>query len=240
VPEHHPVEALQKQAASATVERAVAQQRGGVFLLASSIAFVTFLALLRLVRRNHRLETDVIATLRMQRVRHPLLMRLLHAVSWLGFRPQSLLLPGSAVGGLWVLGFRRDARYLGLAWVGSMLSFVTKRVVQRPRPSGEGITVVHAGLRDSSFPSGHVLHYVAVWGFWGYLCFTRLRGRWLRWLPVGGTGGLIGLVGPSRIFLGHHWLTDVLAGYSLGAGYLSALVGLHRRRVDDPVHEPRR
>ena len=220
---------LRDEARRATVPAREAGQRGRGFLTIAMAALAVFAALLAVVRRNPRLERDVVATMRIQRIRHPLAMRVMHGVSWFGFRPQSLLLPGAAVAGLIALGFRRDARYLGGAWAASLLSWMTKRCVSRPRPHGEGIRVVHADLRDSSFPSGHVLHYTVFWGFFAYLCFARIRGRMARWAPVSGIGALIGSVGPSRVYLGHHWLTDVLGAYSLGTAYLAALVGLHRR-----------
>jgi undecaprenyl-diphosphatase len=77
------------------------------------------------------------------------------------------------------------------------------------------------------------LHYVSFWGFFTYLCFTEIRNRWLRWLPVSGIASLVALVGPSRVYLGHHWLTDVLGSYTLGTGYLATLIGLHRRKIDE-------
>ena len=46
-------------------------------------------------------------------------------------------------------------------------------------------------------------------------------------------GAIVSLVGPSRVYLGHHWLTDVLGSYSLGTGYLATLIGLHRRGLKD-------
>ena len=224
---------LHDEAQRVTVPPVVAQRRGRGFLVAAGIAFALFLALLTLVRRNPRLDADVVATMRLQRIRHPLLLRLMGFVSWFGFRPQSLLLPGTAVGGLWALGLRRDARFLGSAWAASLLSWTTKRFVQRPRPGGDGIAVTDADLRDSSFPSGHALHYVVFWGFFAYLCCARIRQRGARWFSTGAIGAVIGLVGPSRIYLGHHWLTDVLGSYSLGSGYLATLIGLHRRGLKD-------
>ncbi|HUG15314.1 MAG TPA: phosphatase PAP2 family protein [Thermomicrobiales bacterium] len=219
---------------------ATAKRRGRWFLLVSLVAFVGFLSLLLRVRANPRIERDIVTTLRMQRVTHPLLTRMMSAVSWFGFRPQSLALPATAVAGTWVIGLRRESRYLCFAWVVSMLSYTTKRFVNRPRPFGEGILVTKASLRDSSFPSGHTLHYVSFWGFFAYVCFTRLRGRGERWAPVAFAGWLIGSVGPSRIYLGHHWLTDVLASYCLGIGYLTTLIGLHRRTLVDGLTRSRK
>jgi undecaprenyl-diphosphatase len=224
---------LRKRARHATVPPQAARRRSTVFLGVAIVAFSAFFSLLVLIRRNPRLERDVVATIRLQRLRHPLLTPAMRAVSWFGFRPQSLALPLATVAGVWTIGFRREARYLTAAWLGSMVSYTTKRFVRRPRPSGDGIVVQLANLRDSSFPSGHTLHYTAFWGFFAYLCFSEIRDRWLRWLPVSGISALIGLVGPSRVYLGHHWLTDVLASYCLGAGYLASLIGFHRRHLGD-------
>jgi membrane-associated phospholipid phosphatase len=227
------VEGIQERARQVTVPPRAAKRRSRTFLRVAIMAFSAFLTLLFVVRRNPRMERDVVATIRVQRLRHPVLTIAMRVVSWFGFRPQSLALPATAVAGTWLIGFRREARYLVFAWHGSLVSYTTKRFVRRPRPSGEGIIVQLASLRDSSFPSGHTLHYTAFWGFFAYLCFTELRGRWLRWLPVSGITSLVAAVGPSRIYLGHHWLTDVLASYSLGIGYLATLIGLHRRNIGD-------
>ena len=42
-------------------------------------------------------------------------------------------------------------------------------------------------------------------------------------------GGLIAAVGPSRIAMGHHWASDVLASYCLGTAFLIGHIGLYRR-----------
>ena len=150
-------------------------------------------------------------------------------VSWLGFRPQSLLLPGLLIVGFWFSGRPRDARYLASAWGASLVSFTTKRLVMRPRPDGTEIRVAEADLRDSSFPSGHVLHYAVFWGFACYLWNATIRNGSLRALPLAVIGAFVGTVGISRVYLGHHWLTDVIGSYTLGSGILLGLIGLHKR-----------
>lgn len=208
------------------------RQRRSTFLGGAIVAFSAFLVLLVLVRSKRSAEADLVATMRIQRIKHPLLARAMSMVSWFGFRPQSLLIPGAVVAAAWLLGFRRDAKYLVVAWAGSFISFSTKLLIRRPRPSGDGINVAVADLRDTSFPSGHTLHYVSFWGFVSYLLFSKLRGNWARFTPLALLSSIIGLVGPSRVYLGHHWLTDVLASYCLGTGYLMGLIGLHRRGQD--------
>lgn len=212
-----------------TVRPQVVRRRQSRFFGGAIVAFSIFSALLILVRSKRSAEADLVATMRIQRVKHPVLARAMNMVSWMGFQPQSLMLPASTILLTALFGSKRDARYLGFAWAGSLISYTTKLLIRRPRPSGEGITVAAANLKDTSFPSGHTLHYTAFWGFVSYLLYSKLRGTWLRFAPLGMIGTFIGLVGPSRVYLGHHWLTDVLASYSLGTGYLMSLIGLHSR-----------
>jgi undecaprenyl-diphosphatase len=51
----------------------------------------------------------------------------------------------------------------------------------------------------------------------------------VRWPAVAGLVGLIGLIGPSRIYLGHHWPTDVAASYALGTAYVFVVMYAYRR-----------
>lgn len=212
--------------------RRVARQRQSRFFGASVVAFSAFSILLVLVRSRKSAEADLVATMRIQKMRHPMLARIMGIISWPGFQPQSLILPATMITITWVSGSRRDARYLIFAWAGSFISYTTKLLIRRPRPSGEGINVVVANLKDTSFPSGHTLHYTVFWGFVSYLLYSKLKGTWLRFGPVSVVGTMIGMIGPSRVYLGHHWLTDVLASYSLGSGYLMGLIGLHSRGDD--------
>jgi undecaprenyl-diphosphatase len=74
-----------------------------------------------------------------------------------------------------------------------------------------------------SFPSGHALGSVCFYGVVAVLLAARARGHLQRLLVCGTAALLILLIGLSRIYLGMHYLTDVLAGYLAGACWASAI-----------------
>jgi membrane-associated phospholipid phosphatase len=79
-----------------------------------------------------------------------------------------------------------------------------------------------------SFPSGHTLNATVVVGTIVYLLLLRQSRVVARvWTIVVGTAFVLA-VGVSRVFLGHHWLTDVLAAWALGLAWLALVVTAHR------------
>ena len=71
-----------------------------------------------------------------------------------------------------------------------------------------------------AFPSGHVLTYVGTYGFMAFLVYSVIRPPHRSLAAVtADCSGMVGLVGPSRIYEGHHWPTDVAASYLLGTAY---------------------
>lgn len=198
-------------------------------MMVAGTAMALFSVLFMLVRTKRSAAADAAITLRFQTYRHPALARTMDVVSWAGFPPQSRLLPPGLVALWWFAGFKLEAIFQGLAWGTSGISFLFKSIMRRPRPQGEPFRVVVANIGGSSFPSGHVLNYMGVYGFLAYLIHTRVRLADLRRLLVAGLMTMIGLVGPSRVYLGHHWLTDILASYLLGISYLIGLTAVYRR-----------
>ena len=209
----------------------LALSRGAAGLRIVAVSMLSFGVLFALVRRNASASSDAAITLRLQRQEHPLFDRLMRIVSWPGFPPQSRIIPPAISGVLWLLGFRLEGVFQLMAWGTSGVSFLFKRIMRRarPGPAFPAIRVVAANIGGTSFPSGHVLNYMGVYGFLTYLTFTWIRPALLRRVVVGITTGLIALVGPSRVYLGHHWFTDVMASYCLGTTYLVGITGLYRK-----------
>ena len=180
--------------------------------------------------RNHVEAIDLAITTRLQAIRDPWVERAMTFVSWFGFPPQSRVLPPTYAAVLWIARFRLEAVFQLIAWGAALLSTIVKSFVRRPRPvAGKDLRVVAAPLGGSSFPSGHVLTYVGVYGWMAIMADLLIRPPLLRRLVVAALTTLIAAVGPSRIYLGHHWPTDVAASYLLGSSYLAALVVVYRR-----------
>jgi undecaprenyl-diphosphatase len=161
---------------------------------------------------------------------HPWLERAATFVSWFGFLPQSRVLPLAYAAILWIARYRLEAVFQLAAGGSAIIATLIKSFMRRPRPvAGRDIRVVAAPLGGTSFPSGHVLTYVGIYGWMVLMAHRLIRPGLVRRLVVGALTTLIAAIGPSRILLGHHWPTDVLASYLLGSGYLGILYAIYRR-----------
>jgi membrane-associated phospholipid phosphatase len=182
---------------------------------------------------------DLAITLAVQRMQIPGFAEVMAVTSTPGFWPWDWLILGATTAGFWLAGFRRAALFLLLTPAPGLLTRTVKLLVARPRPGADLVNVASA-LRDFSFPSGHVVSYVSLYGFIFFLIYVLFkRSRWrtaVLWL----CGLLIGLVGVSRVYLGHHWASDVLGGYALGAAYLLILIEIYRLTTIKPAAEAAR
>jgi len=209
---------------------AVAVRRGRTARLAGWAALAGFGGIFGLVRARRSDAIDLAVTIKLQRRDHPVLQSVMRAVSWPGFPPQSRVIPALIAAGLLAARLPLEAAFALGAWGTALVATAVKTVMRRPRPvAGVDLRVVTAPLGGSSFPSGHTITYVGVYGYLAYLAQTLLRPVAWRRAIVGGLVGLVALVGPSRIHQGHHWFTDVTASYLLGVAYLIGLTGLYRR-----------
>jgi undecaprenyl-diphosphatase len=148
----------------------------------------------------------------------------------------------AAVSILAICGARREAFLLLLA-IGAEqgIKISVKFLVARPRPTPALVNVLIHAHEEYSFPSGHTVHYIVFFGFLWYLVYRLVRAKALRWPLLVVLGGLVALVGLSRVYLGAHWPTDILGGYLLGGGVLTGTICLRQwwtRRANtasDPV-----
>ena len=113
------------------------------------------------------------------------------------------------------------------AGTGSLLMTIAgKNLVGRNRPP---LTDAVPPFEYSpSFPSGHTLNAVVIAGIIVYLLLLRTHSTTTRVLLIAGAVAFSVTVGLSRIFLGHHWFTDVLAAWVIGAAWLTFIITAHR------------
>jgi undecaprenyl-diphosphatase len=129
--------------------------------------------------------------------------------------------------GLSLTGWRHEGLFLAVAIAGSVvLNEAAKQLFKRPRPQLDWAQP----LPDFSFPSGHTMNSLVFYGAIAVIVWT-IRGR-----PAGLTAIVVAvvlamLIGVSRIYLGYHYLTDVLGGLLAGAVWLAIVA----RAFGEPV-----
>ncbi len=121
----------------------------------------------------------------------------------------------------WWRGRRADAALAVVAMATASLVFtVIKRVLDRDRPPTADRLVAAA---NESLPSGHATMSVVVIGTVVVLAWAGL-GRAARVAAVLAASAWVGAVGATRVYLGVHWFSDVVAGWLVGAAWLAVCV----------------
>ena len=165
-------------------------------------------------------------------------------ISWmnvLGHPAFSFLLAAAAAGWLVYRGLRRPAVVLmAIIVMETAVVYLTKWAVHRPRPILPSDLQALVDASGYSFPSGHVVFAVTLFGGLAYL-LTRhwKRTGWLRWSSLALLLALAALMGPARVSSGVHWPSDVLGGYLLSFLGVLLLVRLHERTRPSPAAQRR-
>jgi undecaprenyl-diphosphatase len=167
-----------------------------------------------------RLPGDVLATKGFQSLDAAWLNQLMVFGDTAGSKPWLFTLFGIAL--LTLLSFRRwrEVSILGLAAAFYAFSPLLKELIQRPRPDAGSVEVLVTPV-GYSFPSGHAMGSGLIIGGIVLVAVLTLRGR-LRLQLFSALAGLsvLAIVGASRVYLGAHWTSDVIAGYTLAAMFL--------------------
>ena len=193
----------------------------GLVLLATCAVFIELLEEVIEPERLAQLDRAVFAHL--QARRQPWLDAVMVAITELGGVWVTLPLVLAVAGGLWATGRRAAAAY----WIGAQLAsrlsvVVLKATLGRDRP----IDLYH-GWEAYSFPSGHATTAMVTYGLL-WVLLGQGRGWLARCALLAGAAMLIGLIGASRLYLGVHWLSDVIAGFALGLAWVTLLALAYR------------
>lgn len=204
-------------------------KKGRVLSLLYFIQFILFTMLAWFVSVNPVLPIDVAITRELQEHREPWLVWFMVAISYEGYHwwfSGGLVVLAALI--CWGVRLRLEAVVIVvLSAVSYLLNNLIKLIVSRPRPSASLVDVIQ-GASGLSFPSGHVMSYIAFWGLifsLGIILFKR--DRWWQYLLLLLSGAMVVLIGPSRIYLGDHWASDVLGGYLFGGLLLGMSLGVY-------------
>jgi len=214
------------------------------FVLFSALQLALFTALTLWVQKHPHPAREIRLIRRMQQKRSPLAQRLVSFGSmmvgestWLN----GLALPTALL--FWLKRLRLEALMtLFVIWGGALVRSSLQHLIRRPRPTPT-LLLMSDHKHTKSYPSGHVSMAVLFWG-WLLALSRRFCQGWSPWqkrllnLP----GVFLFLIGPSRVYLGDHWGTDVIGGYLFGGSWLNLSVAyyltLHERGVlASPQHE---
>src|SRR5213082_238000 len=218
----------QRIAAQTAYSGRKAVSRGTIFL-AFYLWLLSGAILLSLIARyTDFFPGDMSITKTLQKRRGPLRRRLMVGVSEIGFANIAVPLTVSIAGILWALRFRLEAVFILLTPSSNVLNPLVKRLIKRPRPANELVTVVRV-INEPSFPSGHVMHYTNFFGLLIYLLATNWRSGKRRNTLITLCTLLIVGIGPSRVYLGAHWPSDVMAGYLYGGLWFGGMMALYLR-----------
>ena len=105
-------------------------------------------------------------------------------------------------------------------FINYLLNTCIKHIVQRPRPEGYRLIEEHG----YSFPSGHAMISMAFYGYIVYLIYKNEKVIWKRNLFCFILLSIILFIGISRVYLGVHYASDVLAGFFLSIAYLMLFI----------------
>jgi undecaprenyl-diphosphatase len=133
--------------------------------------------------------------------------------------------------GLALAGRRREAVVVAAALLLAVgLTEVVKLAIARPRPPGEPLV----DASGYSFPSGHTLNSAVTYGLIGLMAWRSSLPPVVRRIIVVALAALIVLIGASRIALGVHYPSDVLAGLLAGMAIVAGAAALMPRPSSDP------
>ncbi len=161
-------------------------------------------------------------------VRTPVADRAVEVYSYLGGPVLAIVATFLAVVGLSLRWRSRTPFLLMLvAGAGSLaMSMTTKAYADRARPGQEYL--VGSFEPSWSFPSGHALNAVIIAGVLAYLFIIRSMSRRVAVVAVTLAVLHAVLMGLSRVYLGQHWLTDVIVAWCMGLVWLTVVLGIHQ------------
>jgi membrane-associated phospholipid phosphatase len=164
----------------------------------------------------------------------PTLGPVAQVVAVLGGAEVTVLLATGLAALLWRQGFRVEAAALLAFPIVQVLEVVYKWSLRHPAPPApfehpDGpslVTMLHGGTLtfNGSYPSGHMMRTVLIYGLGAFVVRRLASPGWARTLAAPSAAVVVGLMALDRVYLGVHWQSDVVGGLLLGGAALAAAI----------------
>ena len=179
------------------------------------LCVILFLAILEDVFEYETLALDTsVYTIVVEKMRNPILTDILKIITNLG---SAFVLITITILSLIILKNKKIGLCITLNLaLSTLLNVLLKNIIQRPRPEGYRL-IEETGF---SFPSGHSMVNTAFYGLLIYLIIKNVKNKKLKYALSILISILILAIGFSRIYLGVHYTSDVLAGFLISVAYL--------------------
>lgn len=207
------------------------QRRGRVFVAvyatALLIATAGFVGLAVVVHAQDVIVNfDAPVAIAIQSIDLPGAAWILIHMSYLGWAPYDIGCVVLIAAALFAFRLRLEAALVvASTLLAGLMGTLTKDVVQRARPTSNFVHLA-GHLADFSFPSGHVIFATVLFGTTFAIVWIVWPNSILRDVVLFVLAALVLLMGPSRIYWGEHWPTDVLGAYCLGGLWVAGTVEL--------------
>lgn len=169
---------------------------------------------------------DARVSVAVQAWRSPSMTLLFHSATTLGNVAVMSAITAVTVLLLWWRGRSAEGLLLGIVvGAGAAISTFVKHAAERPRPDAANAIIELPA--SYSFPSGHTMASMLYFGVLAYVAVRRTTWQpWVKALSVLGCVLAAVTIGVSRVYLGVHWPSDVLASWLLGGAWLAVALGV--------------
>lgn len=201
-----------------------------IAFIISLLSLLAFSVMAVLVRRNTIVSFDSKIISNVQGLEAPWLTTIMKFFSFIGDTIPVIILTLVSLFFLYkVLNHRVELVLFLAVMLGANLLFLTlKMFFQRVRPDLHRL----AEATNYSFPSGHATIAFALYGALTFLLWRHIHTSFKRTVHIIVSSIVILLIGISRIYLGVHYPSDILAGYFISAFWLTLAIGFFQRYKD--------
>ncbi len=187
---------------------------GTFWFIAALTGFLILLSFL--VRSRATLKQDLAATLWLQRHHGAVMDRLAKAFTWLGNSLTLILLALGTFLVCWRIEETKFGFFMLLSLLSLPINTLLKHMFDRERPGQDQVKVLPGPRWGFSYPSGHAMGSTALYAFLGFIFWLNVPNPITRYSLVGVFFLVPILVSLSRVYLGAHWLSDVVGGMAGG------------------------